>query len=329
MDMRRREFLGFLGGAAAAWPLAARAQQTGRPVIGFLGAESHDTRTPRFRAFHQGLGETGYAEGHNVAIEYRWANGHLDQLPAMAAELARAPVSVIASVVGIPSAMAAKAATTTIPIVFQGGFDPVAVGLVASFSRPDGNLTGVSTLNAEFGPKRLEVLHELLPAAANIALLVNPVSFTTAPQVREVQAAARALGMKIHILKATTERDFEPAFAQVAKLGASALVIVNSSPFNGRSEELGALATRYAVPTIYQSPEFVAAGGLVSYGGSVTEGYRLAGVYIGRILKGEKPADLPIQRADKVEMIINLKTAKALGINVPLSLLGRADEVIE
>ena len=299
------------------------------PVVGFLGVETHDRQTARFRGFHQGLSESGYAEGRNVTIQYRWSGGHLDQLPIMAADLVRSQVNVIAALAGVPAARAAKAATTTIPVVFQGGGDLVELGLVASLSRPGGNLTGVSTLNAELGPKRLEVLHELLPAATVIALLVNPSNLVTEPQVREMQTAARAFGMQVHVLNATTERDFEPAFARVAELHASALMIANSAPFIGRSGELGALAARYAVPTIFQSPEFTAAGGLVSYGGSVVESYRLAGVYTGRILKGEKPADLPIQQANKIEMIINLKSAKALGLNVPLPLLGRADEVIE
>jgi len=326
--MNRRHVISMLGGAAVVLPFAARAQQP-MPVIGFLGVESHDRQTARFRGFHQGLSESGYAEGRNVTIEYRWSGGRLDQLPVMAADLIRRQVDVIAALAGVPAARAAKAATTTIPVVFQAGGDLVELGLVASLSRPGGNLTGVSSLNAELGPKRLEVLHELLPAATVIALLVNPSNLVTEPQVREMQTAARAFGMQVHVLNATTGRDLEGAFARVAELHASALMIANSAPFIGRSGDLGALAARYAVPTIFQSPEFTAAGGLVSYGGSVVEGYRLAGVYTGRILKGEKPADLPIQQANKIEMIINLKTAKTLGITVPLPLLGRADAVIE
>ena len=326
--MRRRDFLGVLGGAAAGWPRPACAQQQ-MPVVGFLGVETHDRQTARFRGFHQGLSESGYAEGRNVTIEYRWSGGHLDQLPVMAADLVRRQVNVIAALAGVPAARAAKAATKTIPVVFQAGGDLVELGLVASLSRPGGNLTGVSTLNAELGRKRLEVLHELLPAATVIALLVNPSNLVTEPQVREMQTAARTFGMQVHVLNATTERDLEGAFARVAELHASALIIANSAPFIGRSGELGALAARYAVPTIFQSPEFTAAGGLVSYGGSIVESYRLAGVYTGRILKGEKPADLPIQQANKIEMIVNLKTAKVLGIDVPLPMLGRADEVIE
>ena len=326
--MRRRDFLGVLGGAAAGWPRPACAQQQ-MPVVGFLGVETHDRQTARFRGFHQGLSESGYAEGRNVTIEYRWSGGHLDQLPVMAADLVRRQVNVIAALAGVPAARAAKTATTTIPVVFQAGGDLVELGLVASLSRPGGNLTGVSTLNAELGRKRLEVLHELLPAATVIALLVNPSNLVTEPQVREMQTAARTFGMQVHVLNATTERDLEAAFARVAELHASALMIANGAPFIGRSSELGALAARYGVPTIFQSPEFTAAGGLVSYGGSIVESYRLAGVYTGRILKGEKPADLPIQQANKIEMIVNLKTAKVLGIDVPLPMLGRADEVIE
>jgi len=326
--MDRRHVISMLGGAAVALPFAARAQQP-MPVIGFLGVESHDRQTARFRGFHQGLSESGYAEGRNVTIEYRWSGGRLDQLPVMAADLIRRQVDAIAALAGVPAATAAKAATTTIPVVFQAGGDLVELGLVASLSRPGGNLTGVSSLNAELGPKRLEVLHELLPAATVIALLVNPSNLVTEPQVREMQTAARAFGVQVHVLNATTERDLEAAFARVAELHASALMIANSAPFIGRSGDLGALAARYAVPTIFQSPEFTAAGGLVSYGGSVVEGYRLAGVYTGRILKGDKPADLPVQRGTKVELIINIKTAKTLGITVPLPLLGRADAVIE
>lgn len=325
--MMRRKFMVGVG-SALAWPRHACAQQQ-MPVVGFLGAETHDRQTARFRGFHQGLSESGYVEGRDVTIEYRWSDGRLDQLPIMAADLVRSRVTVIAALAGVPAARAAEAATTTIPIVFQGGGDLVELGLVASLSRPGGNLTGISTLNAELGRKRLEVLHELLPTATVIALLVNPSNLVTGPQVREMQTAARAFGMQVYVLNATTEGEFEAAFARVAELHASALMIANSAPFIGRSGQLGALAARYGVPTIFQSPEFTTAGGLVSYGGSIVESYRLAGVYTGRILKGEKPADLPIQQANKIEMIINLKSAKALGIKVPLPLLGRADEVIE
>jgi putative ABC transport system substrate-binding protein len=245
------------------------------------------------------------------------------------ADLVRRQVTVIASLAGIRSASAAKAATTTIPIVVQGGFDPVEFGIVASISRPGGNITGVSTLNTELGPKRLELLHELLPAARVVGLLVNPTNPNAEVQARAMHTAARAFGLEVHVLNATTERDFDAVFARLAELRAGGLVISNSSPFNGRSDQLGALSARHALPTIFQSPEFAAAGGFVSYGASTADAWRLAGVYVGRILKGDKPADLAVQQVSKVEMIINLKTAKTLGINVPLPLLGRADEVIE
>jgi putative ABC transport system substrate-binding protein len=328
--MNRRHFITLFGGAAAAstWPHAACAQQA-MPVIGVLIAESRDMQTPRFRAFHVGLNESGFAEGRNVAIEYRWADGQSERWPALIADLVRRPVTAIASLAGVPSSRAAKAATTTIPIVFQGGFDPIELGLVASLSRPGGNITGVSTLNTELGPKRLELLHELVPAAKVVALLVNPTNPNAEIQSRGMQAAARALGVEVHVLNATTERDFDAVFARVAELRAGGLLISNSSPFNGRGDQLGALSARHGVPTISQSPEFVAAGGLVSYGASTADAFRLAGGYTGRVLKGDKPADLAVQQVSKVEMIINLKTAKALGINVPLPLLGRADEVVE
>ena len=326
--MRRREFVTLLGGAAALAPLAARAQSA-MPVIGVLVPESRDKQTPRFRSFHDGLNETGFAEGRNVAIEYRWADGQVERWPALAADLVRRQVTVIASMAGIRSATAAKAATSTIPIVVQGGFDPVEMGIVASLNRPGGNITGVSTLNTELGPKRLELLHELVPAAKVVALLVNPTNPNAEIQSRGIQAAARAFGVEVRVLNATTERDFDAVFARVKELRAGGLLISNASPFNGRSDQLGALSIRHAVPTIFQSPEFATAGGLVSYGASTAEAWRLAGVYTGRVLKGDKPADLPVQQVSMVEMIINLKTAKALGINVSLPLAGRADQVIE
>jgi putative ABC transport system substrate-binding protein len=280
------------------------------------------------RAFRQGLSASGYAEGRNVAIEFRWANGQHDRLPALAADLVRQKVALIATG-GVPGALAAKAATGTIPIVFQMGADPVAFGLVASLSRPGGNLTGTSNLSVELGPKRLELLHELVPTATAMALLVNPTSPTAETQSRDLRAAARTLGLTLHVLHASTEREFEPVFAALTQLRAGALVIGNDGFLISRREQLGVLAVRHAVPTIFQFREFVAAGGLMSYGASQTDGYRLSGVYAGRILKGEKPADLPVQQATKVELIINLKAAKALGLTVSLPLLGRADEVIE
>jgi putative ABC transport system substrate-binding protein len=326
----RREFITLLGGTAAAWPLAARAQQAAVPVIGFLSSASADVYAIRLRAFRQGLKEAGYVEGQNVEIEYRWGEGHNDRLPALAAELVHREVTVIAAAGGTPSALAAKAATATIPIVFGVAVDPVEVGLVASLNRPGGNLTGVTNLNAEVGPKRLELLHELLPAATIIAVLVDPTSPTLAEAfLRDLQAAARALGVRLHVLHATSERDFDAVFATVAQVRASALIIGPGILFVARSEQLAVLAARHAVPTVFQYRPFAAAGGLLSYGSNETEFYRLVGIYAGRILKGEKPADLPVQQSTKVELIINLKTARALSLTIPLPLLGRADEVIE
>ena len=325
--MRRREFFTLLGGAAA-WPVAARAQQAAMPEIGFLGSDSRDRRASRLRAFQQGLSETGYLEGRNVAIEYRWAEGQTDRLPAMAADLARRQVAVIASLGGIPSAMAAKAATQTIPVVFVVGGDPVELGLVASVNRPGSNLTGAITLNVELGPKRLELLHELVPMATVMALLVNPTNPNAEIQTRDTQAAARALGRQLHVLNAKTEHDFDAVFATLVQLR-GALVVGAGAPFIGRSEQLAALAVRHAVPAIFQGGDFAESGGLMSYGGSIADAHRLAGVYTGRILKGEKPTDLPVQQITKVELIINLKTAKGLGLTVPFSLIGRANEVIE
>ena len=286
-------------------------------------------QTPRFHSFHIGLNETGFAEGRNVALEMRSVDGKAERWPEAAAELVRRQVTVIAALGGLPATQAAKAATSTIPIVFQGGLDAVGLGIVASLSRPGGNVTGVSTLNAELGPKRLELLHELLPAAKVFALLVNPTNLNAELQMRGMQSAVSAFDVQVHPVNAATERDFEAAFIRVKELGASGLVISNSAPFNGRSDRLGALAARHGVPTIFQSPEFAAAGGFVSYGASTADAWRLAGGYVGRVLKGDKPADLPVQQVSKVEMIVNLKSAKALGINIPLPLLGRADEVIE
>jgi putative ABC transport system substrate-binding protein len=282
------------------------------------------------QAFRQGLSDIGYVEGRNVAIEYRWAGGQNDRLPALAADLVRRQVSVIAVLVGTPATLAAKAATSTIPVVFQVGTDPVAAGLVASLVRPGGNVTGVTNLNTELGPKRLELLRELIPTANTIALLVNPTSpFVTENISRELQSAARTLGLQLHILNASTERDFDKVFETLLQLRADALVIAPDAMFISRSEQLGALTLRHAVPAITQFREFTVAGGLMSYGGSFTEAARQVGVYTGRILKGEKPADLPVQQIAKVEMIINMKTAKALGLNVPNTLIGRADELIE
>src|SRR5262245_26290859 len=322
----RRKLLVALGGAAAAWPLAARAQQA-MPVVGFLNGGSPDPN--RVAAFRRGLNESGYVEGHNVTIEYYWAEGHYDRLPALVRDLTRRQVTVIAAT-STPAAMTAKTATTTIPIVFTTSSDPVELGLVASLSRPSGNVTGATTLNIEVTPKRLEILHELLPTAKLFGLLVNPTNPYAEILSRNAQAAASTLGLQLHILQASTEHDIDTVFANLARLRSGGLVIGGTETFlDSRREQLAALALRNSVPTIYQGREFAVAGGLMSYGGSVTEAYRLAGVYTGRILNGEKPADMPVQQATKVELIINLKTARALGIAFPLSLLGRADEVIE
>jgi putative ABC transport system substrate-binding protein len=314
---------------SVAWPLAALAQQPGVPVVGFLNVASPEGYRPMVTAFRQGLQESGYVEGRNVAIEYRWAEGRSDRLPALAADLVHRQVAVIAATT-TPAALAAKAATTTIPIVFETGGDPIQIGLVASLNRPGGNATGVSQLNTEVMPKRLELLHELLPTATAIALLVNPTNPALAEVVlRASRAAIQTLGLDLHVLNASAESDFDAVFANVIQLRAGGLVIGADAFFTSRQEQLAALALRHAVPAVYEYREFVAAGGLLSYGGSLPDSYRLAGVYSGRILKGEKPGELPVQQVTKVEMFLNLKTAKALGITVPLPLLGRADEVIE
>src|SRR5262245_6108673 len=325
--MKRREFITLIGGAVA-WPLAARAQQP-MPVIGFLSNASPEVYAIRLRAFRQGLKEAGYVEGQNVAIEYRWAESQNNRLPALAAELVHRQVAVIAAS-STPSAFVAKAATATIPIVFGVSVDMVKVGLVASLNRPGGNLTGVTNLGVEVGPKRLELLHELLRAATTIALLVNPTSPSiTEHSSRTLQAAAQALGLQLHVLHASTERDFDTVFATLVQLQAGGLVIAGDTFFLTHSEQLAALTVRHAVPTVYAYRPFAAAGGLMSYGSDQIEYYRLVGNYVGRILKGEKPADLPVQQSTKVELILNLKTARALGLTVPLPLIGRADEVIE
>jgi ABC-type uncharacterized transport system substrate-binding protein len=322
----RREFITLLGGAAA-WPLAAHAQQA-MPVIGFVNAASPKGYARPLAAFVKGLGETGYVEGHNVAIEYRWAEGQYDRLPAFVADFVRRKVNVIAGT-STAGALAAKAATSSIPIVFTTSGDPVQLGLVTSLSRPDGNITGAAQLNVEVAPKRLELMHEVFPTAANIGLLVNPTSPLAEPVSRGLQAAAATLRLKLHVLNASSEQDFATVFATLSQLQAEALVIGTDSFFTSRSEELAALTVRHRMPAIYQYPEFTAAGGLMSYGGTITESYRLAGIYAGRILNGEKPANLPVQQVTKVELILNLKAAKALGVTFPLALLGRADEVIE
>jgi len=321
----------FIGGAASAFlvvPLAARAQKPAIPIIGFLNSRAAGDDPHLLTAFRQGLKEVGYVEGQNVAIEYRFADGQDNRLPALAADLIRRHVAVIAAN-GL-AAQAAKAATATIPIVFTAGFDPVEVGLVVSMSRPGGNITGVSVLDVELGPKRLELLHALVPTATIIAVLVNPTDPARAETItRNMEAEGRNLGLQLQILHASTDRDFDAVFARLVQLRTAGLVIGGDPFFNSRAERLGALTLRHAVPAIYQFREFATAGGLASYGANLTDSYRLTGVYTGRILRGEKPGDLPIQRATKVELVINQKTAKALGLTLPQSLLLRADEVIQ
>jgi putative ABC transport system substrate-binding protein len=325
-SMKRRDVIKALV-AAAAWPLVAHAQQP-MPVIGFLTTTAVNPRGKSELAFREGLAETGYVQGQNILIEERAAFGRYGDLPALANELVRYPVSVLVTG-GVQAALAARAAATTTPTVFYIGGDPIQLGLVGSLNRPGGNITGVSNLNAELTPKRLDLLHEIVPAATSFGLLVNPANRNAEGQWREMQAAARALKLQAHLLHAGNERDFNSVFARLTELRAGGLVIGADGIFVNQSAQLAALAIRHAMPAIFQFSEFVAAGGLVSYGGSRADGYRQVGAYTGRILKGEIPADLPVQQSTKVEMIINLKTAKALGITVPLPLLGRADEVIE
>jgi putative tryptophan/tyrosine transport system substrate-binding protein len=324
--MRRREFLLLLGGAMTA-ARTIRAQQKAMPVIGFLSSTSPEAYASRVDAFRQGLNEAGFAEGRDVAIEYRWADGHYDRLASMAADLVSSRVTVIAAIT-TPAALAAKAATATIPIVFEMGTDPVEAGFVTSLSHPGGNLTGVSLLNVELVPKRLELLHELVPAPI-IGLLVNPDNRNAEIISGEAQAAARTLGLQLHVLHASAERDFETVLANLAELGAGGLVIGSDPFFNTQSRQLAGLSLRHALPAIYQYREFAAAGGLMSYGGNITDPFRQAGSYTGRVIRGEKPAELPVVQSTKIELIINLNTAKELGLTVPPSILARADEVIE
>jgi putative ABC transport system substrate-binding protein len=324
--MQRREFITLLGGAAT-WPLAARAQQPAMPVIGFLNSASPGPYPP-LSAFLKGLNDRGFVEGRNVAIEYRWAEGHYERLPALIADLVQRNVSVIAAT-STPAAVAAKAANTTIPIVFTTSGDPVQLGFVSSLSQPGGNLTGATQLNVEVSAKRLELMHEALPIATNFALLVNPPGPNTKAELGDYNAAATALGLTLHVLRASSEQDLGSVFESLSQLKTEALVIGSDPFFSRYIEKIAELALRYRMPAIYQYAEFTSAGGLMSYGGNVGESYHIAGVYVGRILNGEKPANLPVQQVIKVELIVNLKTAKALGITVPSQIVARADEIID
>lgn len=325
--MNRRHFIGLLG-SAAAWPVAARAQQSAMPVIGYLTSRAAADDAPFVAAFRRGLKEAGYVEGQNVAIEYRFAAGAYDRLPALANELLRRQVAMLMTG-GAPSVPAAAKATTSLPVVFVTGGDPVAAGLVASLNRPGGNLTGINVLNTELTAKKLQLLREFVPSANVIAVLLNPGNPNLAIQLKETQTAVGAGGPKLEVVRAGNEAELETAFATAVKLRAGGLVIGSDAFFNGRGKKLAALSLSHAIPAVFTTREFAAAGGLMSYGASIPDAFRLAGHYAGRILQGAKPADLPVQQSSKVEFVFNLKTAKALGLNVPLPLLGRADEVIE
>jgi ABC-type uncharacterized transport system substrate-binding protein len=326
--MRRREFIAGLG-SAAAWPLVARAQQATVPVIGYLGVQSGDDEYQIVTIpFLQGLKETGYVEGQNVAIEYRWADNQYDRLPALAADLVRRRVAMILAS-STPAALAAKAATATIPIVFGTGGDPIALGLVASFNRPGGNLTGIAVLAAELAPKRLQLLRELIPNVSLFGVLADPAFPPTRSTIADLQMAARTLGLQLVVVNARTDSDLEAAFASFSQQGVGAVLVNDSSFFSRRMQQLVALAARHTLPAVYPFREFAGAGGLMSYGSNLGYPYQLAGIYAGRILKGDKPADLPVQQVTKIEMVINLKTAKALGLTIPEVLLATADEVIQ
>jgi putative ABC transport system substrate-binding protein len=327
--VKRRDFIALIGGAAATWPLAARAQQPAMPVIGFLSARSPIESRSLVVGFRNGLKELGYVEGQNVHIAFRWAEGQYDQLPALAAELVQNQVVVIAATGGVPSALAAKAATTTIPIVFTIGDDPLLYGLVASFNRPGGNVTGVALLAVTLDTKRLQLVHELVPKATRIAFLVNPGNPQSETQLKSMEAAAHAVGLQMNIVKATSEKDIDIAFETLVQQPVDALLVGADGVFASRRKQIVDLAARHAVPTVYQYREFAEAGGLITYGPNLADGYHQAGVYVGRILKGEKPATLPVLQPARFELVINLKTAKALGLDVPPMLLARADEVIE
>jgi putative ABC transport system substrate-binding protein len=324
--MKRRELITFLG-SALAWPLAARAQQPVVPVIGFLNGGSAWEYEPLAATFRQGLSETGFVESRNVSIEYRWAEGHYERMPTMAADLVRRSVAAIFA--NGPAVVAAKEATSTIPIIFAVGFDPIASGLVSRLNRPGGNLTGFTGLLDEVAPKSLELLRELVPSASNIAILLNLAYPSAEIQLRDGQAAARTLGMQLHVMNASTESQIDTAFAAFIQQRVGAIFVAGDPFFASRRDQIVALAARHAIPAIYARREFPVAGGLMSYGGVVVDMYRQAGTYVGRILKGEKPAELPVVQSTKIELVINLKTAKTLGLTVPITLLGRADEVIE
>ncbi|MGB9040965.1 MAG: ABC transporter substrate-binding protein [Pseudolabrys sp.] len=327
--MQRRDFIRVIAGSIAAWPLAARAQQPTMPVIGYLGIRSPAADAPFIASFYKGLSEAGFVDGKNVTIEFRSAQNDYGRLPALAAELVQHRVNVIAAT-STPAALAAKAATATIPIVFESGSDPVNIGLVSSLNRPGGNVTGVAQMNITMTPKRLELLHELIPTSRVMALLVNPADPTiAAAQSSGVGSAAQSLGLELHVLTATTDRDFDAVFAKLSQLRVGGLVVGGGAFLLGRQRQLGGLTLRHSIPAVGENREFVLGGGLISYGSSIADAYRLVGNYVARILKGEIPNDLPVQQATKVELFLNLKTAKTLGVNVPNTLIGRADEVIE
>lgn len=327
--MKRRDFIRLIGAASASWPLAARAQQSTMPIVGFLNSQSERDYQRQLAAFFEGLADAGYVVGRNVQIEYRWAENHSERLPGMMADLVDKKVTVIAAT-STPAALAAKAARTTIPIVFETGFDPIQLGLVTNLSKPGENITGITQLNALVTPKRVELLHELVPKANVVGLLVNPANpVLSNAETNGAVSAARNFSITLHVLNASSEGEFEGVFAKLTEMGAGGLVVAADPFFSSRSARLGELAARHAMPAIFENRSFAAAGGLAGYGGNVLDSYRLAGVYVARILKGEKPADLPVQQGTKLELFINAKAAKALGITVPLPLSGRADEVIE
>jgi putative ABC transport system substrate-binding protein len=327
--MRRREFITFVG-SAVAWPFAARAQQPAMPVVGYLGSETPEKFGIRVTAFLQGLSTVGYDEGRNVKIEYHWANGQNDQLPALAADFVHRQVTVIVAPGSVNAALAAKAATKTIPIVFETGVDPVGAGLVKSMNRPEGNITGITSLNAHVAPKRLELMHELFPKAKRFAVLINPANQANLDMtMKGSEGPARALGLQLHYMNASTEPEIEAAFAKLAQLDVGGLIVAADIFFNSRAQQFAALTLKHRVPAVHSVRDFAVAGGLVSYGGNIGDSHRQAGIYTGRVLKGEKPANLPVQQVTKVELTINLKTAKALGLNIPNTLVGRADEVVE